>query len=308
MLGDACVDMVIRLPDRSSGIPDLTNSVPQLHGGGTAANVAVALARLGVQVSMIGAVGNDSYGRWVRDDLAHEGVNVQGLCSISDAFTPMVMALIEPNDERLVVVWPPEGGAHLQLQADAIRPAWIASASWLHTTGMCLRSSPAREAVLHAMKLARQAGLTVSLDLNLRLESWGLDHTTQSTFEQAIELADVVFGNGEEEIAPIAGADTIETGVQHLCGGKRIIVARQGDKGALVATADEKFHIPAYPTKVVDTLGAGDAFNGGFIAACIANADIREATRWGNAVAAFKVGQMGARGLPSKEDLQRMLG
>lgn len=62
VLGDANVDMIIRLPDRTSDTPDLTNSVPQLHGGGSAANVAVALARLGVAVTMVGAVGDDGYG------------------------------------------------------------------------------------------------------------------------------------------------------------------------------------------------------------------------------------------------------
>jgi sugar/nucleoside kinase (ribokinase family) len=308
VLGDACVDMVIRLPDRTSDTSDLTNSVPQLHGGGSAANVAVALARLGVAVAMVGAVGDDGYDRWVRDDLEREGVNLQGVCSVYDAFTPMVMALIEPNGERLVVVWPPEGGAYLQLQADAINPTLMVSASWLHTTGICLRESPARDAVLYAMELAHEADLTVSLDLNLRLELWGLDDATRRTFERATGLSDVVFGNAEEEIMPIASEDSVEAGAQYLCGDRRIVVARRGNKGALVTTPKETFHVPAFQTHVVDTLGAGDAFNGGFIAACLAKASVREAASWGNAVAALKIGRAGARGLPSLEDLKQMIG
>lgn len=308
VLGDACVDMVIRLPDRTAGAPDLTNSVPQLHGGGTAANVAVALARLGVAVTLVGAVGDDGYGRWVRDDLVREGVDVQGLCAIHDAFTPMVMALVEPDGERLIVVWPPRGGAHSQLQAHAINPALIASARWLHTTGICLRASPAREATLHAMELAREANLTVSLDLNLRLESRGLDDATRRTFERALELSDVLFGNAEEEIMPLAAVDSIEAGAQYLCGGERIVVARQGNEGALVVTPQETFHVPAFQTQVVDTLGAGDAFDGGFIAARLAQVGVREAASWGNAVAAFKIGRAGARALPTLQDLKHKLG
>ena len=233
VLGDACVDMVIRLPDRTSATPDLTNSVPQLHGGGSAANVAVSLARLGVGVTMVGAVGDDGYGRWVLDDLNREGVGTQGMCLVQHAFTPMVMAIIEPNGERLVTPWPPDGGANQQLQVDEINPALMASASWLHTTGICLRASPIREAVLHAMELARRVGLTVSLDLNLRLESWGLDAGTQSVFEQAIELSDVLMGNAEEEIMPLTGADSALAAAQQLCNGKRVIVARQGSKGCI---------------------------------------------------------------------------
>lgn len=307
VLGDACVDMVIRLPHRIASTPDLTRSVPQLHGGGSAANVAVALARLGVVVTMVGAVGDDGYGRWVREDLGREGVDVKGVCSVHNGFTPMVIALIEPDGERLVVVWPQDDGAHLQLQVDAIDPAWLTSASWLHTTGLCLRASPARDTVLYEMEQARAAGLSVSLDLNMRLELWGLDDETRRTFERAIELSDVVFGNAEEEILPISGADSAEAGAQCLCDGKRLVVARKGNKGAMVVTPKETFHVPAFPTQVIDTLGAGDAFNGGFIAACLAKVGIKEAARWGNAVAALKISQAGARSLPSLKDLQQML-
>jgi len=307
VIGDACVDMVIRLPDRTAGTPDLTNSVPQLHGGGSAANVAVALARLGVAVTLVGAVGDDGYGRWILDDLSREGVNIRSISTVHDAFTPMVMALVETNGERMIVVWPPEGGAQSQLQTDAIDPALISSASWLHTTGMCLRASPARDAVLYAMELAHEAGLTVSLDLNLRLECCGLEDATRKTFERAVELSDIVFGNAEEEILPIAGKDSAKAGAQYLCDGKRIVIARLGDKGALVTTPKETFHVPAFQTKVVDTLGAGDAFDGGFIAGSLTGTGIREATRWGNAVAAFKIGRAGAQALPYMNDLRKML-
>jgi fructokinase/2-dehydro-3-deoxygluconokinase len=307
VLGDACVDMVIRLPNYGADTPDLTQSAPQLYGGGSGANVAVALARLGVAVTMVGAVGDDGYGRWLCEDLDREGVDVKGVCPVREAFTPMVMALIEPDGERLVVVWPPEGGAHLHLPTEAINPKWIKSASWLHTTGMCLRASPVRESVLYGMEQARAAGVPVSLDLNMRLELWGLDNETRRTFERAIALSDIVLGNAEEEIRPLTGTDSAAAGAKQLCDGKRIVVARQGSQGALVATPKDIFHIPAFQVKVVNTLGAGDAFNGGFIAACLAKVGIKEAVRWGNGVAALNISQDGARSLPSLADLQQML-
>jgi sugar/nucleoside kinase (ribokinase family) len=158
------------------------------------------------------------------------------------------------------------------------------------------------------MELARQAGLTTSFDLNLRLELWSLDAAAKSAFERAIELSDVVFASAEEEIAPLTGVDSAEVGAQSLCGGERIVVARQGSDGALVVTPRETFHAPAFQTQVVDTLGAGDAFSGGFIAACLAKVGVREAATWGNAVAALKIAQAGARGLPFLEDLKHTLG
>jgi len=307
VIGDACVDMVIRLPDRKSGKADLKDSVPQLHGGGSAANVAVALARLGVAATLVGAVGNDGYGRWILDDLAREGVDIRRISTVHDAFTPMVIALVETDGERMMVVWPPEGGAQTQLQKYAVDPALMSSASWLHTTGMCLRTLPARDSVLYAMKLARKAGIMVSLDLNLRMELLGLDDSTRRTFEQAINHADVVFGNAEEEIIPITGKDSAAAGAQYLCGGKHIVIARRGSKGVLVVTPKETFQVPALQTKVMDTIGTGDAFDGGFIAASVAGVGVKEATRWGNAVAALKIGRTGARALPSLKDLKQLL-
>ena len=79
ILGDVNVDLVIHLPDRSGGTLDMTGSVPQIYGGGSAANVAVAVARLNHKVTFVGAIGNDGYGRWVTDELAGENVDVTGL-------------------------------------------------------------------------------------------------------------------------------------------------------------------------------------------------------------------------------------
>jgi sugar/nucleoside kinase (ribokinase family) len=92
-----------------------------------------------------------------------------------------------------------------------------------------------------------------------------------------------------------------------LSAGKRTVIARQGAKGALVVSPDDVFSSPAFEVEVVDTVGAGDAFNGGFIAACLAEKDLREAVRWGNAAAALKIEKRGARGLPSRENLFRLL-
>jgi sugar/nucleoside kinase (ribokinase family) len=320
VLGDANVDMVIRLPDRAPGAVDLTGSEPRLYGGGSAANVAVGLARLDLAVTFIGSVGDDGFGRWLADDFAGEDVDTRGLITVRDAFTPMVIALIEPDGERLVVVWPPERGADLRLRPEDLDPDWMAGAAWLHTTGMV------REAALGGMTLAREAGATVSLDLNLRVELWGLDGDTRGTLERAIALSDVVLGSGPEEIVPVAGLDHVEDAAlrpldklgtmqaqdaaQAMSDGQRVVVARLGADGALAAGphSGEIYHAPAFPATVVDTLGAGDAFDAGFIAARLAGCDVGEALRWGNAAAAFKIGRPSARGSPSRAELERLVG
>ena len=307
VLGDACVDMIIRLPDRAAGALDLMQTTPQLHGGGTGANTAVALARLGQEVTMISAVGDDGYGRWIINDLLDENIDTRGVHRLPDCFTPMVMALIEPDGERLVVVWPPDGGAQSEIRNAYIDPDLLTGKSWLHTTGMCLRASPSREAVLHGMQQARAAGLTVSIDLNMRLELWDLSPQTKTTFMQAIELADIVFGNALEEILPLSGEQSLETAARQLAAGQRIIVARMGAGGAWIAAPDEEIHSPAFQMQIVDTLGAGDAFNSGFITARLAGHDLMQAGRWGNAAAALKLTRAGARGAPALAELGEFL-
>lgn len=308
LIGDANVDMVIKLPPRDAEEMEFTQPEPQLFGGGTAANVAVALARLGVPVAFLGAVGDDVYGRFVRDDLAREGVVVDGVTAIPATFTPMVIAMIQPDGERSLVVWPPERSADVQLRPAHLDRATITQATWLHTSGMCLRASPIREAVLHAMQLAHESGVPVSLDLNLRLELWGWCDDIRHTVERAMAFADVVFGNAEEEIVPMARVNPVEAAAHILAGGKRIVVARHGLDGALAATPGGTRHAAAFAVdKVVDTVGAGDAFDGGFIAARLAGQNVAAALRWGNAVAALKIGQAGARGLPSRAEVEQLL-
>ena len=305
-LGDVNVDMVIRLPQRVPGqMPQLTP--PTLFGGGSVANVAVALARQGVAVGFVGTVGDDGFGRFALDDLVGEGVDVTYLRQVN-AFTTTVFALIEPDGERLVTAWPPQNAAHTFLRPQDVEAIDFSRAAWLHTSGMVMRASPVREAALHAMALARAAGVPVSLDLNLRLELWGWGDNIRETITRAVALADVVFGSAEEEIVPLAELNDHAQAAQALADGARTVIARLGAGGALVITPDGRAqHVAGFPTRVVDTLGAGDAFDGGFIAARLAGEDTVEATRWGNATAAWKIAHHGARGLPSRQDVAHVL-
>ena len=204
VIGDANVDLTLHVPAR---LPDGRREVhePVLSGGGTAANTAAALARLGVPVAFVGAVGDDAFGRWVAADLVATGVDVAGMVVVEPA-TCQVIAMIEPDGERSLVVWPPDGGALRWLRPVDVPTDQVVGAAWLHTTGMCLRHAPVRDVVLAAMAAAREAGVPVSLDLNLRVELWGLSDDRRATIEQAVVLADVVLGSGPEELVPLAAA------------------------------------------------------------------------------------------------------
>ena len=308
VIGDANVDLVIQMP-KPNEIKEIEKSInePRLYGGGSAANVAVAISRLDYPVMFCGTIGDDGYGKFVRKDLIKEGVETKILHTLTDSFTPMVIAIIQPNGERMIVVWPPERDADLKLEISHIDKEAIIRAGWLHISGMCLRDSPIRETILESMRIAKESGVPVSFDLNLRLELWGWEDNIRSTVKKAIGLSDYIFGNGEEEIIPIAKEKSLEKAIVSLSKDDKIVIARRGSEGSIAVVDNEIIKTDSYPTKVVDTLGAGDAFSGGFIASKMNGGTAEEALKWGNAVASLKIRKSGARGVPSREEVAKLI-
>ncbi len=318
VLGDANIDLTLHVPARQ---PDGRRAVrePVVSVGGTAANTARALGALGVPVSFAGAVGDDAFGRHVARDLAAAGVDVSALVVTQADATCEVIAMIEPDGERSLVVWPADGGALRWLRPEDVPGDAVAKAAWIHTTGMCLRDSPVRDTVLTVMAHARAAGVPVSIDLNLRLELWGIDAERRAAVERAIALADVVLGSGPEELVPLAGATglrpsgaglvEVEAAAHALSGGARTVVARMGGDGALACAPDGSLvRSPAFGVAVANVIGAGDAFNAGFIAARAEGRGLFEALRWGNAVAARKVARpAGSPDLPTRPEVEALL-
>jgi fructokinase/2-dehydro-3-deoxygluconokinase len=305
VVGDANVDLELRLPEPGSGAVH-ANPDPRLFGGGSAANTAAALARLGVSCRFVGAVGDDGYGRFATASLEEAGVDVGGVVATRRAPTVMVLVVVPPDGDRLIYVWPPTGGAHADLDPETAT-AGAADADWLHVSGICLRVSPAREAVLAAMEQAQSAGVPVSFDLNLRLENWGWEAAFRDVAMAAVERADVVVGAATDEIAALAGVtDPVEAALT-LSGDERLVIARRGASGAIGCSSDGVVSVPGFEVAVVDTVGAGDAFNAGFIAARLRGAGVGDSLRWGNAVAALTIARHGARSTPSSSEVQGLL-
>jgi fructokinase/2-dehydro-3-deoxygluconokinase len=309
VLADVNVDLTLALPDRTLPRAERRVSEPQIGGGGTGGNTAAALATLGTPVEFHGTIGDDGFGRWIVADFQQLGVGITGLITLPDVYTPQVLAVIEPDGERYLVIWPTSGGAHTHMRPDHLNRDLLISASWVHTTGICLRAAPLKEAILDGLALAQLADVPTSLDLNLRIELWGLEPEVRATVEAAVGLSDVVFGSGPEELMPLARAESVEAAVRALSSGRRTVVARLGADGALACTPDGALHYaPGFPATPVNPIGAGDAFNGGFITAMVEGRSLDEALRWGNAVGALKIGRPGgARDLPGRGEVEALL-
>jgi sugar/nucleoside kinase (ribokinase family) len=305
VIGDANVDLDIRLPVDSRA-KEHANPDPQLLGGGSAANTAAALARLGIDCRFAGAVGDDSFGRFAVASLETAGVDTTWITTTPDLPTVTVITVKQPDGERLIYVWPPSGGAHAALEVETATAA-LTGVEWLHVSGICLRVLPAREALLAAMARARADGILVSFDLNLRLENWGWDDGFRDVAMAAVARSDVVLGAANDEVGTLAGKQDPVAAARALSDGRRTVVARLGAAGAVACSEGLVVAENGFEVAVVDTVGAGDAFNAGFIAARLEGGTMAEALQWGNAVAALTIGRAGARSTPMVAQLASFL-
>ena len=186
-------------------------------------------------------------------------------------------------------------------------------ARWLHVTGITLAlSASAAAAVTAAVEQARLAGLTVSLDINLRRKLWS-DAVATPVLRRLAAEVDVVFG-GRDEVAVVTtsppGREAAELARALLELGPRLAVVKLGAEGALgLERGSQPIHRPAVAVpQVVDPVGAGDAFCAGFIAARLEGGDMRAALEMGNACGASAVSALGdLTGLPERAALDRLL-
>jgi 2-dehydro-3-deoxygluconokinase len=285
------------------------------HVAGAEANVAVGLARLGHGVAYIGNVGSDGFGTVIVRALRGEGVDISHLTVVDERRTG-VMFRERRSLGAMDVVYHRAGSAGSMVSVDDVERAdddGMFAARWLHLTGITpALSDSARAATTRARDLARDAGATISLDVNLRRRLWSEDEAAAVLRDLATGV-DVVLGS-PDELALIAGVDgdapveeVVNAAVQL---GPSSVVAKLGSEGALgfesggKAVLESGFGV----STVIDPVGAGDAFCAGFIAGRLDGVDLATALRMGNACGALAVAVSGDQaGLPDRAELARLL-
>lgn len=304
VVGDANVDIIVQYPRFLD--EDRTRVVwpnPEVQGGGTSSNTAAALAKLGVACAMVGTVGDDSNGRFVRDDLAGCGVDVDGLVVDPSLNTVGVFAFVDERGERYLWGWPRERQSFKVIDEERVDFDRIRSSAWVHSSGMSLvYDTSARSTIARIFREAHEAGVPTSLDLNLRVDDGVLDPDFASALDAIMGDVTYLLGSGPEEFAYL-GEGTWEENAAALARDGRTVVARDGAKGSIALRDGERFEAEAYRVEVEDTIGAGDVYNAGFIAALLAGKGLEEALRMGNAVSGYTVARKGPRNTPSADEL-----
>jgi 2-dehydro-3-deoxygluconokinase len=283
------------------------------HIAGAESNVAVGIVRLGHRAAFIGRVGADGLGTAAVRRLRGEGVDVSGVRVDDGAATGLLVRerrVLGPSE----VVYHRAGSAGSRLAPEDVNAArgTIEGARWLHVTGITLAiSATAADAVRRAVALARAAGLTVSLDVNLRRKLWS-DEDAAPILREVARDVDVLLASVDEAavVAGTAGDDPERLADAILGLGPSIAVLKLGAGGALALERGGPFvRRPAIPvTAVVDPVGAGDAFSAGFIITRLEGGDLARALDVANACGAAAVSAVGdTTGLPDRVELDRLL-
>lgn len=245
--------------------------------GGAESNVAIALSRLGTPVSWIGRLGADSVGDRVVRELAAEGVDVH---AVRDPDAPTGLMLKERLPGGAVKVWYYRTqGAGARLAPADVDDALVAGAGLLHVTGITpALGATAAAAVFHAVDVAREAGVKVSVDVNYRSALWS-PQAAALVLRRLVARADIVFA-GDDEAALVLGrerADDPEELAAALTGlGPAGAVIKLGAEGASALVDGVHHRQAAVPVQVVDPVGAGDAFVGAYLSELMAGADVKQ--------------------------------
>ncbi len=261
------------------------------HGGDTS-NCAIAAARSGASVGMIAHVGADAFGDSFRTLWQKEGVDTATVTSNPNAHTGVYFVSHGPDGHQFSYLRAGSAASRVtphDLPAEAIRSAKI-----LHVSGISQAISPnAADAVFEAISIARDAGVRVSYDTNLRLKLWPLPRARAVT-NAAMALCDIALP-GLDDARQLSGIDDPDAIADfYLTLGANIVALTMGTEGTLVATPNRRECIAAMPVDAVDATAAGDTFDGAFLAETARGSDPFAAARYANAAAALSTQGYGA--------------
>ncbi|KEZ49001.1 aminoimidazole riboside kinase [Metabacillus indicus] len=254
-LGEALIDF----------IPvDSENLVYQKSPGGAPANVAVGLARLGAPSSFLGKVGDDVLGTFLKETLQSFGVNTDQMLLTKEAKTGAVFVTLAEGGERSFDFYI-DPSADRFLHEENLDVSLFAESKILHYGSISMISGPSKSATVKAVELARENGMIVSYDPNLRLSLWENEETAKETILSMFGKADLI-KISEEELEFLTGESDIEKGVEKLAAYNiPLLFITMGSEGSYAFTKNGAVKIDAMRVNAVDTTGAGDAFVSGIL-------------------------------------------
>lgn len=270
--------------------------------GGAESNLAIAMTRLGIDVTWLGRIGADSLGDRVLADIRGEGVMP---IVIRDSRAPTALMIKERRTGSHTRVWYyRSGSAGSRLRAEDIPAGVVEDASLVHLSGITPALSASAEAAFFAViDRARAANVPISLDLNYRAQLWSAERAA-AVYRRAIPLVDLVFGGDDEVTMAMGSGEPIELARRLVEAGASEGIVKLGADGCVAWIEGRAHEQPAVPVNVVDTVGAGDSFVAGYLTEWLlrrpADERLRTAVSCG-ALACMVAGDW--EGMPTRDEL-----
>lgn len=275
---------------------------------GAESNTAIGLRRLGHESVFISRVGTDSLGAFLRDCIAAEGVNISYLREDENHPTGLMLKELLPNGETTVWYYRNGSAASWMDESDVPESA-IAEADLLHITGITpVLSESCLKAVQHAIQVAKTYGIPISFDPNIRKKLWKSQDFSPLIRDIIQEVTYLL--TGKEELYQLYGQGEVETICKNLLNNSslRYIVVKDGANGAWGYGHEETVFVEPYECHPVDPVGAGDAFNAGFLAGMMEGKNLQIACAMGAICGAKATETYGdIESLPGRQVLEEKL-
>ncbi len=254
-LGEALIDFIPL---------DASNMTYQKSPGGAPANVAVGAARLGGGSSFLGKVGDDILGHFLKETLNEYGVDTSQMVLGTEARTGAVFVTLKAGGERDFYFYI-DPSADRFLKKEELNNRLFEENKLLHIGSISMISEPSKSATEKAVEMAKNAGMIVSFDPNLRLSLWKDEETARTVIKGMLGKADIVKVS-EEELEFLTGKHSIEEGLRALNGYNiPFTLVTLGAEGSYLSSGGNLVKVPAMKVEAVDTTGAGDAYVSGML-------------------------------------------
>lgn len=276
--------------------------------GGSSANIAVAIAKLGGSADIVTCVSDDAIGRFALNELDRYGIGRAHVRSVGgEARNSLAVVETRIEDHQSVIYR--NGAADFEMTMADIEAVDYGRYDALITTGTVFAAEPSRSAAFRGFELARAAGLPLIFDIDYRPYSWPSAAVAAEVYSRAGAMCDVIVGN-DVEFGFMAGDYTrgLDKARELVAQGARLAVYKMGEKGAITIMPEGEITTGIYRTEALKPTGAGDSFMGGLVAGLARAKPVRDAVLQGSAAAAMVVARVGcAPAMPTTQELEEFL-
>lgn len=275
--------------------------------GGSAANTAAGICKLGGQAALVTRVSDDSVGRYCVNQLKRYGVDVTHVTPVGGEYRNSLAVYETRVTDHQTVIYR-NGAADFQMDADDVAAVDYTKYGALITAGTVFAADPSRSATFDAFDRARAAKLPIIFDVDYRPYSWPSPQVASDVLSRAASLSDMIVGNDEEFGFMAGGIDKGLDKARSLSKTAAIVIYKMGPEGAITFAQGEEIETGIYPVEALKPTGAGDSFMAGLVTAIAAGHDLKSAILRGSACASVTVSRPGcAPAMPDTETLETFL-